>query len=402
MENVEIAFYKLNYEPSSLSTFIPVFQNIVLMTIQECTNILEDWAPLPYAEDFDNVGLLVGDARQKISGILITLDTLEQTVAEAIEKDCNLIVSFHPIIFKGLKKLTGSSYVERTVLRAIQNNIAIYAIHTALDNCNTGVNDEIANRLGLTQKRILIPQPSTLRKLVTYVPTSHIHRVKVALGEAGAGRIGNYDYCSFSTLGEGNYQPNPTATPFRGTKGEIHSEEEIQLHCVMDKHYERSVIEALLTFHPYEEVAYEITTLNNTNRHRGMGMIGTLAKPENEIEFLERVKSVFGTGCIRHSELLGRQIQKVAVLGGSGSFAIRNAIGAQADVFVTADLKYHDFYQAEHEIILADIGHHESEQFTKNLLHTYLTKKISNFAPALAKGKIFISEENTNPVKYLY
>ena len=363
------------------------------MVVQDVINHLHDLAPLAYAEDFDNVGLLVGDKNQRVSGILVTLDTLDSVVDEAIEKKCNLIVSFHPIIFKGLKKLTGKTYVERVVIKAIRHNIAIFAIHTALDNAFQGVNAIICERLGLKNKNVLIPQKDTIKKLTTYVPNAHAELLRAALFNAGAGNIGNYDACSFNVEGQGTYRGNENSNPTIGEKLKLHTEQETKITVTFKKHIESQVLKALFDTHPYEEVAYEIITIENTNQHIGMGMIGELEIPQSETNFLSFVKEQMHTGVIRHSKLLDRQIKKVAVLGGSGSFAIGAAKSAGADIFLTADLKYHDFFTAEHSIVIADIGHYESEQYTKTLLVDYLSKKITNFA-------IILSKTNTNPVKY--
>ncbi len=364
------------------------------MTVQDVINQLHDLAPLTYAEDFDNVGLLVGDKNQSVTGVLVTLDTLEAVVDEAIENNCNLIVSFHPIIFKGLKKLTGANYVERVVIKAIQHNIAIFSIHTALDNALQGVNSIICDQLGLQNKRILIPQQGTIKKLQTYVPTNAADALRQALFDAGAGSIGNYDSCSFNMDGEGTYRGNEESNPTIGQKGELHSEKETAVSVVFKKHLESQVLKALFNAHPYEEVAFEVTTLDNTSPYIGMGMIGELEDHMEERDCLEYIKTKMNTPVVRHSNLLNRPIKTIAVLGGSGSFAIGAAKAAGAELLVTADLKYHDFFSAENDIVLADIGHYESEQFTKSFLVDYLSKKITNFA-------IILSKTNTNPVKYL-
>ncbi len=363
------------------------------MIVQDVINHLEALSPLAYAEDFDNVGLLVGDKNAKLSGVLVTLDTLETVVDEAIETNCNLIVSFHPIIFKGLKTLTGKTYVERVVIKALQHNIAIFAMHTALDNSILGVNNMICDKLGLINRQILIPQAQTIKKLITFVPKNEADTLRNALFEAGAGSIGNYNNCSFNTEGIGTYKGNEASNPTLGKKGEIHFENETQIAVTFPRHLESNILKALFKTHSYEEVAYEVTTLENKNQHIGMGMIGELEQEMSEIDFLNTLKNKMKTETIRHSNLLNKNIKKVAVLGGSGSFAIHAAKTAKADVFVTADLKYHDFFTAENQIVLTDIGHYESEQFTKNLLVAYLTKKITNFA-------IVLSKTNTNPVKY--
>jgi dinuclear metal center YbgI/SA1388 family protein len=363
------------------------------MIIQDVINHLEDLAPLAYAEDFDNVGLLVGNKTTKLTGVLVTLDTLESVVDEAILENCNLIVSFHPIIFKGLKKLTGKSYVERVVMKAIKNDIAIYSMHTALDNALQGVNDMICNQLNLINKRILIPQSETIKKLTTYVPKNEAEHLRTALFHAGAGSIGNYNDCSFNVEGMGTYNGNENSNPTLGEKGQIHSEEETKITVIFPKHLESKILQTLFKTHSYEEVAYEVITIENKNQHIGMGMLGELSEPMDESSFLSYLKTNMNTKCIRHSSFLNKNIKKIAVLGGSGSFAINAAKAAGADAFITADLKYHDFFTAENSILLADIGHYESEQFTKNLLVAYLTKKITNFA-------IILSQTNTNPVKY--
>lgn len=363
------------------------------MIIQDVINHLEALAPLAYAEDFDNVGLLVGDKNDKLTGVLVTLDTLETVVDEAIAEKCNLIVSFHPIIFKGLKKITGGNYVERVVLKAIKHNIAIYAIHTALDNALYGVNDMICNQLDLKNKQILIPQAETIKKLTTFVPATEADALRNALFAAGAGSIGNYNDCSFNIDGIGTFNGNENSSPTKGQKGSVHFEKETQITVTYSKHLEPLILQTLFKTHSYEEVAYEITTLENKNQHIGIGMIGDLSQPMEEESFLDYLKTKMNTKSIRHSSLLGKPIKKVAVLGGSGSFAISAAKASKADAFITADLKYHDFFTAENRILLTDIGHYESEQFTKNLLVAYLTKKITNFA-------VVLSKTNTNPVKY--
>ncbi|NMH88567.1 Nif3-like dinuclear metal center hexameric protein [Flavivirga algicola] len=363
------------------------------MIVQDVINHLEELSPLAYAEDFDNVGLLVGNKNEKLTGVLVTLDTLETVVDEAIKKNCNLIVSFHPIIFKGLKKLTGKNYVERVVIKAIKHDIAIYSMHTALDNAMQGVNDMICNQLELTNKRILIPQSETIKKLTTYVPKDEAEQLRTALFNVGAGSIGNYNNCSFNVEGYGTFNGGENSNPTKGKKGHTHTEIETKVTVTYSKHLESKVIKTLFDSHSYEEVAYEITTLENKNQHIGMGMIGELNEPMDAPDFLNHLKSKMNTGCIRHSSFLNKPLKKVAVLGGSGSFAIEAAKASGANAFITADLKYHDFFTAENRILLADIGHYESEQFTKNLLVAYLTKKITNFA-------IILSKTNTNPVKY--
>ena len=364
------------------------------MTVKQITELLEELAPLAHAEDFDNVGLLVGDARTEVTGVLVTLDTLENVVDEAVETDCNLIVSFHPIIFGGLKKLTGSSYVERTVIKAIQNNIAIYSMHTALDNIQEGVNGKICEVLGIERPKILIPKKGTLEKMVTYVPRKDAEALRTSLFAAGAGNIGKYSDCSFSVEGTGSYKAGEKANPVIGNIGQLHYEEEVQINVIYPKSKRTWLLKALFENHPYEEVAYELFALQNTDQNMGMGMVGTLAEPMHEEDFLGHVKEKMNVSVIRHSQLLGKKVDRIAVLGGSGAFAIDAAKASGAQIFITADIKYHEFYKAENKMVIADIGHYETEQFTKNLLVDYLTKKIPNFAIRLAESK-------TNPIQYL-
>ena len=365
-----------------------------MMKIKEIITILEEMAPLAYAEDFDNVGLLVGNEDENATGILVCHDALESVVDEAIAKKCNLIVCFHPIIFSGLKKITGKNYVERSVLKAIKNEIAIYAVHTALDNHKNGVSKIFCDALGLENTKILVPKTHFIQKLVTYTIPENAEQVRNALFEAGAGKIGNYEDCSFNSQGIGTYMGNENSNPEIGERFEFVETQEIKIEVIFEKQLQGKVLQALFKNHVYEEVAYEIYDLQNQHPNIGLGMVGELEIPLSEVEFLSFVKSKMQCGGIRHSSLLGKSIKKVAVLGGSGSFAIKNAIKAGADVFLTADLKYHNFYEAENKLVIADIGHYESERYTKNYIVDYLKEKITNFA-------IVLSEENTNPVKYI-
>ena len=370
------------------------------MKVKDVVQLLDELAPLRYSEDFDNTGLLVGNMNSEVTGILVTLDTLEPIIDEAVSNKCNLIVSFHPIVFSGLKKITGKTYVERVVQKAIKNDISIFAIHTALDNSWNGVNAMICEKLKLGNPKILIPQEATIKKLLTFVPSDKASRVRSALFEAGAGNIGNYSDCSFNISGQGSFKGNEASNPTIGEKGVTHFEEETQIGVTFAKHLQGPILNALFKSHPYEEVAYEISTLENRNQHIGLGMIGELENEMTETEFLHHLKINMKTDCIRHSALLKKPVKKVAVLGGSGSFAIKAAQKAGADAFVSADFKYHDFFKAENSILLADIGHYESEQFTKELLVAMLNKKITNFAPALPEGRVVLSHINTNPISY--
>jgi dinuclear metal center YbgI/SA1388 family protein len=363
------------------------------MTVREITSCLDQWAPLAYAEDFDNVGLLVGSFDQKIERALVTHDAIESVVDEAIESRCNLIICFHPIIFKGLKRITNGTYVERAVTKAIKNDIAIYTIHTALDVQKDGVNKGLADALQLNDRKVLVPSKGSLIKLNTYVPNAHLAEVQAALFAAGAGALGAYAECSFTSEGTGSFFPLANSNAFTGGKGKRHLEPETQLQVVVPKHCKNKVVNALQKTHPYETVAYELTVLDNIRTDLGMGCIGTLPKPLSEDEFLNSLKTLLGTPVLRHSAFLGKKIKRVALLGGSGSFAIDAARRLNADVFITADLKYHDFFQGENDVLLIDVGHYESEQFTKKIIMEFLSKNFPNFA--------FISSKtDTNPVHY--
>jgi dinuclear metal center YbgI/SA1388 family protein len=364
------------------------------MKIKDIIAILEEMAPLSYAEDFDNTGLLTGNADNEATGVLVCHDALENVIDEAVLKNCNFIVSFHPILFSGLKKITGKNYVERALIKAIKNDISIYAVHTALDNHKHGVNKIMCNALGLHSTRILIPKENYIKKLVTYTIPENVDKLRNALFNAGAGNIGNYENCSFSSQGLGTYQGNEDSNPAIGEQGEFVEGKEIKIEVTFEKHLENKILKALFANHVYEEVAYEIYSLENKHQNIGLGMIGELENAMAEEDFLQMVKEKMQAGGIRHSAFTGNPVKKVAVLGGSGSFAIKNAIAAGADAYITADLKYHQFYEAEGKLLLADIGHFESERYTKNYIVDYLKDNTE-------KLTVIISEIDTNPVKYL-
>lgn len=362
-------------------------------TIRDLTHFMEQWAPLAYQESYDNSGLLVGDPSIEITGVLVTLDATEAVIDEAIAKGCNVIVAHHPIIFKGLKKLTGKNYVERTVIKAIKNDVALYAVHTNLDNVTGGVNFKIAQQLGLQNVQILASKAQTLTKLITFVPMADTQRVLDALHAAGAGQIGNYSHASFRVEGTGAYQAGAGANPAMGQIGEYHQEPEHRIEVILPTHRQERVLAALRQAHPYEEVAYDLILLDNQHGDVGAGAIGNLPEAITEIEFLTRLKTQMNVTLIRHTPFLNRPIRRVAVCGGVGSFLLDDAIRAGADVFVTADYKYHEFFDAEDRIVIADINHYESEQFTKQLIQERLSENFSTFA-------IILSETATNPVQY--
>lgn len=363
------------------------------MKIKTVINFLEQEIPLSYQEDYDNSGLLIGDAEKELKFILISLDITEDVINEAINTGCNFIVAHHPIIFGGLTKITGSNYVERSILKAIKNDIAIYAAHTNADNIFDGVTNKMAQKLNLENLQILVPKNNYLKKLITFVPQKSISSVRNALFEAGAGHIGNYDSCSFNIVGKGTFKGNENTAPYVGKPEKLHFEEEIRIETIFPKHLQSQIIEQLLIAHPYEEVAYDIYPLENTFKQIGSGLIGELTDTKDEKEFLQELKNTFKCKTIRHTKLLNKKIKKVALCGGAGNFLLPNAQKAEADIFISADFKYHQFFDAENKIVIADIGHYESEQFTKEYFYDVLIKKIPKFA-------LFISEENTNPINY--
>lgn len=355
--------------------------------------MLENFAPLSYQESYDNAGLITGNPNQAITGVLLSLDCIEATIDEAIGKKCNLIIAHHPIIFGGLKKITGSNYVERTIIKAIQNNIAIYASHTNLDNVQQGVNAKIAQKLGLVNGRILAPKKQVLKKLVTFVPQAQAESLRTALFEAGAGHIGNYDSCSFNTTGNGTFKGNDASQPFVGTPNQLHTEAEVRIETVFVENLHGKIISALLKNHPYEEVAYDIYSLDNPLNTVGSGFIADLPEELSESQFLSVVKTNLKAGILKHTHFTGKNIRKVALCGGSGQFLLKTAIAAGADAFITADFKYHEFFDAEGKILLIDAGHYETEQFTPEIFIELIQNKFPTFAP-------YLSEINTNPVNY--
>lgn len=362
--------------------------------IKDVTDYLEQLAPRPYQEAYDNAGLLVGDAREAVTGVMVSLDCTEAVIDEAIASNCNLVVSHHPILFRGLKKITGANYVERTVLKAIRNNIALYAIHTNLDNVHRGVNRKIAEKIGLKNMRILAPKTDTLSKLVTFIPGEDTEKVLQALHAAGAGQIGNYGNCSFRVEGTGTFKPNDQANPHIGQAGAQEFVTETRAEVIFPTFLEGAVIRALRESHPYEEVAYYLTPLVNENQEVGSGMIGELDAPMEPIKFLKLLKERMALDVIRHTALLDKPIEKVALCGGAGSFLLGKAIQEGAQVYISADFKYHEFFDADGRIMIADIGHYESEVYTKDLIIEVLTKKFPNFA-------INFSRTVTNPISYL-
>lgn len=364
------------------------------MKLQELCTSLEEWAPLAYQESYDNSGLIVGDLSTELNGVLVSLDCVEDVIDEAIAKGCNAIVSHHPIVFKGLKSFTGKNYVERTVLKAIKNDIALYAIHTNLDNIHTGVNKMLADKIGLINTSVLVPKKEIIKQLVTYVRVAEADLVRNSLFEIGAGSLGEYSECSFTVSGKGTFKGSENSKPVIGEKGVFKKLEEERIEILFPAHMEASVLSVLKNSNTYEEVAYSMFTISNENQNVGSGMLGELSIAENALDFLGVLKNNLNSEGIRYTSLVKNKIKKVAICGGAGSFLLQAAIRSGADIFITGDFKYHEFFDAENKIIIADVGHYESEQYTKDLIADFLSEKFPKFA-------VHLSEVNTNPINYL-
>ncbi len=357
------------------------------------TNALEDFAPLNLQESYDNSGLLIGSAEDNISNILITLDITDEVMDEAIEKSVDLIIAHHPIIFKGIKRLTDSNLTERIVVKAIKNNIAIYAIHTNLDNVKRGVNEVLSRKLNLVNTKVLSPKNEGLIKLVTFCPLDKLSEIQEAMFEAGAGYIGDYDKCSYYTDGNGTFRALEGTNPYVGNKGEVHTEKEFRLETIVPEYMLNRVLRAMINSHPYEEPAYDIYKLSNQQLNVGSGMIGELETPQDVTKYLEFVKEVIGAKYLKHNQLIDKPVSKVAICGGSGSFLIGAAVKQKADIFITSDIKYHDYFEHSGLMTLVDAGHYETEQPVKELIYDILKKKFPNFA-------VQISERSKNPVSF--
>ena len=364
------------------------------MKIKEIVSALERFAPLPLQDGFDNAGLQIGLTEAEATGALLCLDVTEAVIDEAIMLGYNLIISHHPLIFKGYKSITGKDYVERCILKAIKNDIVIYSAHTNLDNTQGGVNYKIAEKIGLKNVRILSEKEDSLLKLVTFVPVVYADKVRKALFDAGCGSIGNYDSCSYNQEGEGTFRALQGANPFCGELGELHAEKEIRIETILPAFKKTSVLQALLEAHPYEEPAFDFYSLTNSWKQAGAGVIGELETPETELEFLKRIKKIFEVGCVKHNKLSGRLIEKVALCGGAGAFLLPQAIASEADVFLTGEVRYHDYFGHENDILIAEIGHYESEQYTKEIFYSIIRDLFPNV-------ELQLSKVNTNPIKYL-
>ncbi len=366
-----------------------------MTTINEVIQKLEDWAPLSLQESYDNGGLMVGDGQQLVTGVLLTLDCTEEVVNEAIQNGCNLIVAHHPIIFSGLKKLNGKNYVERTVIQAIKNNIAIYAAHTSLDNINTGVNRMIGEKLGVSDMRILRAKQGELLKLTIFTPVKYYESLESALFEAGAGKIGNYDECVFVAEGTGSFKPLSGASPHEGKIGERKKQDELRLEVLVAAHLKSKVHKAMMNAHPYEELAHEWVRIENLHQDIGSGMIGNLPAAMTKGEFLKYLKKSMGCQVIKFTHFTKETIETVAWCGGSGDFLLEDAMRQGADAFISSDFKYHRFFDHNDKIMICDIGHYETESCVIDLLNGWFTEKFTTFA-------IHKTEIVSNPVNYYF
>jgi dinuclear metal center YbgI/SA1388 family protein len=364
------------------------------MKLIELTDFLDSSIPLSFQEDYDNSGLQVGNPDMEVNSALLALDVTEAVLEEAIASGCNLIISHHPLIFSGIKRLAGRSSAERIIVKAVKSEIAIYSAHTNLDIFNGGVSRKMAEKMSLQNIKVLSPLKGRVLKLVTFIPEDHLDSVRSAVFEAGAGVIGNYDSCGFVTNGSGTFRGNESTNPFVGEKGKLQVEREIRFETVLLSHLKEKVIKALLNSHPYEEVAYDIYSLENNNVDFGLGCTGELAEALNENDFLEKVRDTFGSGGIRYSKLIGRPVKKIAVCGGAGASLLREAVSSGADAFITGDIKYHNYFDAESKILLVDAGHYESEKFSAEIIFDLIIKKFPKFA-------VRFSKTDTNPINYL-
>ncbi len=364
------------------------------MKVYEITSYIEKLAPLALQESYDNVGLIIGTARSEVNKALITLDVTNEVVQEAVQNGCDMIIAHHPVIFRGLKKIDYQTEQGALIARLIREGITVYAAHTNLDNVPDGVNGILAEKLGLKNPRVLSPKKDNLYKLVVFCPLEAADKVREAVFNAGAGEIGNYSWCSFNSEGFGTFKASEKANPYVGEIGEVHREPEVRIETVVPSYFLNSVIRSMLEAHPYEEVAYDLYPMANEQNNAGTGIIGQLEKETDAEEFLLDVKKRLNASGIRHTPVVKKQVKNIAVCGGSCSFLIEQAYRAGAEVFITADVKYHEFFEHSSEMIIVDAGHYETEQFAKELLYDKLIRKFPNFALQISKTK-------TNPINFL-
>lgn len=362
--------------------------------ISDIASLLEAIAPPSLQEDYDNSGLLIGEPHTEVTGVLVSLDVTEAVVAEAVRKGCNLIVSHHPLIFRPLKRLTGRNQVERTAMAALRAGVGLYAIHTNLDNVAHGVNAMMADKLGLDDFETLRPAKATLSKVVTFVPHDDLDAVRQAMFAAGAGNLGDYDECGFVTRGEGTFRAQPGSNPHLGSVGQREGVEEARLEVIVERWNVGPVVAAMHDAHPYDVVAHDVLHLENAHPTAGSGGIGGYDVPLSWSAFVDRLKSAFGAPVVRHTAPPETPISTVALCGGTGSFLLPDAIRAGADVFLSSDFKYHEFFGTEGRITIADIGHAEAE----GGISAWLVDQLAVLKVGFPNFAVLLSEVRTNPI----
>lgn len=365
------------------------------MTIKEVTQFLESRFPLYLQEDFDNCGVQCGNVNNEISGAMVCFEMTEKIIDEAISKNCNLVISHHPLILKrGITKIVPSDRVGAMICKALANNMVLYSMHTNIDSGEGGGNDVFAEKLGLSDVKVMAPVKGLYRKLVVNVPAEHSEKLKEALFKIGCGQQGNYQKCSYSTLGKGQFEPNGEAKPFIGTQNNLEKVEEERIEMIYPAYLQHAVIQAIYENHPYEEPAFDLFSLENTERKVGLGRIGELPEEMDCKEFFSYLKEKLNLEHLRYCGDEGKKIRRVAVCGGGGAGFIDTAIALNADAYVSGDFKYHDFFKSHSGTVLVDIGHYEGECFIKNIIFNLLKEKFTTFA-------VLSSEfENLN-VKYI-
>ncbi len=365
------------------------------MTCKEIIKYFEEWAPKEIAWQKDNVGLQVGSLNNKLNNILLCLELHDQVIDDAIKKNCNLIISHHPLLFQPLKKIDlQNDKNSKLIEKLIKNNITLYSAHTNLDFTKEGVSFELAKKLKLNNIDFLVHQNSNQYKLSVFVPVDFVDKVANAIFENGGGRIGEYTNCSFRTKGNGTFKGSGNSNPYLGEKNKIELVEEIKLEVLVDSWKLKKILTAIFETHPYEEVAYDIYPLANSNKNYGAGTIGELDKPMHQKQFLDYVADNLKIKNFRYSKG-NNKIKKVALCGGAGSDLVKDALNSGADAFITADLKYHTFQDANEKILLIDAGHYETEihsldEVKRKLSHYTIGKNINT--------KIFKYEGSTNPI----
>ncbi|WP_353892287.1 Nif3-like dinuclear metal center hexameric protein [Proteinivorax hydrogeniformans] len=334
------------------------------LAIAEITKELESIAPKSLAYfSKDNNGLLVGDSSQKVNKVMVTLDITEDIMEYAIKSKCDLIISHHPIIFGGIDKIDTKSKTGRIIIKAIQNNISIYAAHTNLDVAWGGVNDSLAKKLGLKVTGVLDKiEASKYYKVVVFVPLDYKEKVLDAMAQQGAGNIGDYSHCTFTTLGEGTFKPLEGSNPFLGETGNLETVKEVKIESIVSSDRLGGVLSGMKNAHPYEEVAYDVLPLQNNPDVYGLGRTTVLEAPITSIELANHVKKELNCTAVKFFGDKGKKVSKVAVLGGSGGSLIKKAKKLNCHAIITSDVDYHQGQLADElDICIIDPGHYHTE-----------------------------------------